>query len=232
MNGIDFERAIRAPFRDAEWVTKALLGLVFYILGLTAPAVVGAGVDYLNNVRRGDETLPDWSNFGTQWIRGFLVLVGAFLYSLPMILLAFVFAIPVIFGALFGDSDLAGAFGVGLLLLYIFIAVIYGIALSIFYLAAVTHYAVEDRFGALFEVRAIWGKIRKDHSYWAAWLFTIAVSILSSIVSTVLVATVIGILVVPAVTYLQIMMTAHLFGQWARGSIGADAGAALEPSAS
>jgi|GEM_PF-6116930 len=43
MNAIDFERTLKAPFRDAEWITKALLGLVFVVLGVTFPAVVGAG---------------------------------------------------------------------------------------------------------------------------------------------------------------------------------------------
>ncbi len=215
MNAIDFERTLKAPFRDAEWITKALLGLVFVVLGVTFPAVVGAGLEYIKKVRRGDDTLPDWSDFGTQWIRGLLVLLGAFVYSLPMILLAFVFVIPVAFAAIFGSGDAAGAFGLVLLLLYIFLATIYGILLSVFYLAAVTHYAMEDRFTALFEVRQIWRKIRWDNSYWVAWLFTLAISILGSVLNTALAATVIGILLIPAVAYLQVMMTAHLFGQWA-----------------
>ncbi|GAB4246619.1 MAG: hypothetical protein Kow00129_07000 [Thermoleophilia bacterium] len=217
MNGIDFERAIKSPFRDAEWITKTLLGLVFYLLVVTAPAVIGAGLDYLRGVRAGEENrLPRWDRFGDQWVRGLLVILAGIIYSLPLVLLAVAFALPPLFAALAGEYEAAGVFGVSLLFIYGFIALIYGVALSVFFLAATAHYAVEERFGAFFEVGQIWRRVRADGSYWMAWLFAIALSILGSIVSSVLTATVLGILLVPAVGYLQVMMTAHLFGQWAR----------------
>ena len=54
----------------------------------------------------------------------------------------------------------------------------------------------------------------------AAWLWAIVVSFAAGIVVSILAATFIGYILVPAVYYLSIMITGHLFGQWAARSYG------------
>lgn len=215
MNGVDIETAVKAPFRDSDWVVKSLLGLVWYILGVTVPAVIGAALDYVARVARGHQELPEWDEFGSKWVRGFLVMVGGFIYSLPLLLLGLIVLAPTIVIAAVSDSDAAGVVLALAAVFFGVVALVYGIILSIFYFAALTHYAIRGNFGALFEVGEIWRRVRGNGSYWMAWIFAIAISFGGSIASALLTLTGIGVLLIPAVAYLQLMMTAHLFGQWA-----------------
>ncbi len=62
MDSIDLSRALKAPFQDSEWVKKTLMGWLWMLLGVTAPAVYGAQLDYIKSVSEGREDLPNWDD--------------------------------------------------------------------------------------------------------------------------------------------------------------------------
>ncbi len=111
MDKIDLGRAFKAPFADTDWVKKTLLGWLWMLLGVTSPAVYGAQLEYIKSVSEGREDLPDWSDFGTKWVKGFLLLVAGFIYFLPVIVLGFIFAIPVVIAARLGQQRARGTGG-------------------------------------------------------------------------------------------------------------------------
>ena len=94
MDKIDLGRAFKAPFADAEWVKKTLMGWLWMLLGVTAPAVYGAQLEYIKSVSEGREDLPDWSDFGNKWVKGFMLLIAGFIYTLPIWILFFILAAP------------------------------------------------------------------------------------------------------------------------------------------
>ncbi len=118
MDKIDLQRAFKAPFADAEWVKKTLFGWLWMLLGVTAPAVYGAQLEYIKSVSEGREDLPDWNDFGNKWVKGFLLLLAGFIYTLPIWILFFILMVPGIIAAAASSAATrsAGLFGGGMCL--------------------------------------------------------------------------------------------------------------------
>ena len=225
MDPIDLGKAFKAPFADPDWFTKALLATVWYFLMVTSPALVGAQLEYIKGVSEGDETLPGWDNFGDKWVKGLLTSVAAFILMIPIWLMTLLFILPAVAAAVSGE-EVFGALAVGGMCFFYAFLFLYSIALWLYLLAAMTNYAMKGNFGAFFEFREVWERIRTNTSYWMALLYTLVIGMAFSVVLVVLEVTVIGLLLVPAAMYLQLMGIGHILGQWARHSY------ALAPAAS
>jgi len=222
MNQIDLGRSLKALFADKDWVTKTLLGFVWGLLVVTAPVVTGAQLEYIRGVSRGNEDLPDWSDFGAKWVAGLLVFVAGFVYFLPVIVLALVFALPALMAAIAGgDSDVFGALLGGSMCIFSFLAIIYTVGVSVLFSAAMTNYAMKGTFGSMFAFGEIMEKVRGGSGYFTAWLYTIVIAFIGSIVTSVLSSTGIGAVLSPAVTYLMLMASGHVLGQWAANAYAA-----------
>ena len=170
----------------------------------------------------GDETLPDWSDFGTKWVKGLLVMIAGFVYFLPVAVISVIFFVPIMIASL-GGSNAAASFAAGGTCLFMLIAIVYSIAVSIVFYAAVTNYAMSNDFGAFFQFSAIMARVRDGSGYFTAWLWALVAGVASSVAIGILSATGIGGILAPAVTYLLAMVIGHLFGQWAALSYGAPA---------
>ncbi len=95
------------------------------------------------------------------------------------------------------------------------LAIVYSVAVSVLFSAAMTNYAMKGTFGALFEFGAILEKVRGGSGYFTAWLFTIVIAFIGGAVTSVLSATGVGGILAPAVTYFTLMASGHVLGQWA-----------------
>lgn len=222
MNSIDIGRAFKAPFADEKWVNKTLLGFVWILLVVTAPAAMGAMIEYMKGVAEGREDLPEWDDFGGKWVKGFMAGLAGFIYMLPVAILGVVLAVPVFITAV-ASGDGSGALGglmAGGMCLFWLIAIVYIVAVSIFFYGAMANYAMKGNFGAFFEVGAVMEKVRGNNGYWTAWLYAIVVSFGASAISGVLSSTGVGAILYPAVAYLSYMITGHIFGQWIASAYG------------
>ncbi len=213
MNGIDFGRAFKAPFDDPDWVKKTLLGLVWGILLVTSPALVGAMVEYIRSVAHGNERLPEWDAFGDKWVRGFMVLLAGILYFLPVWVLALAFFVPVVLASGSNNSDALAAAASGGLCLFGLLAIIYALAVGAVFYSAVVDYAITGEFGAFFRVGDNIARIRANPGYWTAWLIAILASFAASVVAGAI--PVLGGLISFGLTYLAYMVGGNAFGQWA-----------------
>jgi len=226
MDSIDLSRALKAPFQDSEWVKKTLMGWLWMLLGVTAPAVYGAELDYIKSVSEGREELPNWDDFGAKWVKGFMLLVAGLIYTLPIWILFFILALPGLIAASASNGNAgAGLFGGGMCLFSV-VAFVYLIGIAIILYGATVNFALRGTFGSLFAFSEIMAHIRDGSGYFNAWLWAIVVSMGGGVIISVLSSTGIGYIVVPAVSYLMAMITAHLFGQWAARSYGVIAAAA------
>jgi hypothetical protein len=243
---MDIDRAIKAPFSDAAWLQKSLWAALWTGLFVTSPAVLGYRLDYIRNVANGYETpLPEWNKeFGRWWVRGFLVALALFIYSLPAIVLMLVGSIPLIVAAIAAGgnsgSSAIGALAVaggGTICLTLIVSILYLIAVSIFFSAAQVNFAFTDDFGALFRFKEITTRLRTEGAgYFGAWGMSILISFAAGVVSGIagtLVSTMLQFTIVLAVLsplasgfvggfvgFLAGLMTAHLFGQYAAKTYG------------
>lgn len=237
MNTIDIGRAFKAPFADEKWVNKTLLGFLWILLVVTSPAAIGAMIEYIKGVAEGREDLPEWDDFGGKWVKGFMAAIAGFIYMLPVAIVGAIFAVPVLIAAAASGDSSGGALGglmAGGMCLFWVIAIVYIVAVSIFFYGALANYAMKGTFGAFFEVGAIMEKVRGNNGYWTAWLYALLVSFGASAISSALSATGIGSILYPAVAYLAYMITGHIFGQWVANAYGiapAAAPAAYTPPA-
>jgi hypothetical protein len=213
---------------------KAAWAGLWAALGITAPAVSGYSLDYIRNVANGYETpLPEWTGqFSRFWTRGFMAMIGLFIYFLPAFVIMLVGFLPALGVLAVGDSQnavgaLAGM-GAASLCFTSVIAVAYILVMSVFSQAAVVHFALNDSFGSLFEVKAILARLRTQSGYFTAWGMSIAINLglafAAGMVGAILGAIVIGVpfagFAGGVIGFIGSMMSSHLFGQYAARAYG------------
>jgi hypothetical protein len=161
--GLDIGRAFAFPFDDGEWVKKILIGGL-----VTLIPVVGSFIVYgymLEVTRRSfagsDGELPEWDDLGGMLASGFFLWLAYMVWFLPIILLIICAAFVIIFSGLASGSDAL----IGISFLFMFM-VLMPLIFLVSILAAViqplllARYALERRFGALFEFGAILAEVR------------------------------------------------------------------------
>ena len=86
---MDIGKSFSYPFEDDEWLTKLFLGAIISIVPILNFAWTGYTVDIVRNVMDGVERpMPDWSEFGDKFVKGFLIWAAGFIYTLPALLIA------------------------------------------------------------------------------------------------------------------------------------------------
>jgi hypothetical protein len=184
---MDIGKAFSYPFEDEKWLSKLFLGAIVSAVPILNFAWTGYTVDIVRNVSDGVSLpLPDWSEFGEKFVKGFLVWAAGFIYSLPAFIIACLplglLAIP----ALGESSNLSDTFfsvftGVGIFL--ICLIVLYLLVFSFYFPAVYINFARKGTFGSCFEIGEIIKIVSEDTSeYLTAWLVSIVGAIIVSIV--------------------------------------------------
>ena len=103
---LNFEAAVRAIFKDSNWLKKLALGALFSFLGLFIVGsiiVQGYLLAYGERVARAEPyPLPEWEEYGELLRKGLLGFIVAFVYALPLALVGLLLAlitIPLIIAA-------------------------------------------------------------------------------------------------------------------------------------
>jgi hypothetical protein len=184
---MDIGKAFSYPFEDENWLSKLFLGAIVSAVPILNFAWTGYTVDIVRNVSDGVSLpLPDWSEFGDKFVKGFLIWAAGFIYSLPALIIACLplgfLAIP----ALAEDSNLSDTFfsvftGVGIFL--ICLIVLYLLVFSFYFPAVYINFARKGTFGSCFEIGEIIKIVSEDTSeYLTAWLISIVGAILVGII--------------------------------------------------
>src|SRR6185312_8300798 len=113
---MDVGRSISYVFQDPNWVKKMLIGGVLSIIPVIGTLIVaGYWIRIASNVANGYELpLPEWNDFGGDFMRGLKVAVAVFIWVVPLIAVAVCGLVPAI---VLGNSNgaaqsLAGVFSV------------------------------------------------------------------------------------------------------------------------
>lgn len=140
---------------DRDWIKKVLIGGLLSLIPIIGGLIVaGFMMRIMRNVANNDpEPLPEWNDFGSDLVNGFLGAVGAIVWTLPFIIL--VTCTSSISGAGGDEFGLIGLIGLcfGYPLLFISLLVI----TPIIYGRLIT----TGKFGSMFEFNEILEQVKR-----------------------------------------------------------------------
>ena len=161
---MDIGRAFAFVFDDDEWIKKILIGGLITLIPL-----IGGFVAYgymIEIVRRiyaeGDERLPEWDDFGGYLTRGFVLVVGTLIWFLPIFIV--MGCLVALLAATTSTSDGDGVAVLGGLMLFGLVSVmvlLIPVWAAVFLPILIGRYAIEQRFGAMFEFSEIIAEVRR-----------------------------------------------------------------------
>ena len=216
---MDIGRSFKFMFEDEGWITKILIGGILGLIPIVNFVIYGYQLEVIKNVSQDRELpLPDWDDFGGKFIKGLMVVIASFIYSLPLILVGVVyFVVMMIVGggaASTGSEDMSGAAG-GVFAIcsiafycvaFLYSVIVYGFI----FIPGVMRYAEEEEFGAFFKFGE---NLRVATSNLGSYIVMLLVIMLAGIVAEVVgvIACGIGILFT---IFWAILVSGHLFGQF------------------
>ncbi|MCE5259863.1 MAG: DUF4013 domain-containing protein [Chloroflexi bacterium] len=186
---MDASRSFKYVFEDKDWIKKVLIGGVLNIIPVVGWAfTLGYGMRHFKKIREGQELpLPEWDDWGGDFQRGIMILVGFLGYAVPFIILGIFSSI---FGAAGDDAIQRGnSGGVWMVCtgLITFVEVIYGIVLAAWSPAALLSYLKEEKLAAFFKFADIWAIIKTNSKeYITLVLMWLVAMVAASIIGTIL----------------------------------------------
>ena len=206
---MDIGKSFTFMFDDEKWGEKIAIGTLLMLLSIiplvnlfTALVLVGYSLRLLKNVAEGNETpLPEWNDWGGDWLKGLMLVLAWLIYSVPIWLLSGVGALV---EALANTQEIMTVCGVGVSCL----SGLWGLAMGIILPAGMIQYAMDGEFKDFFQLGKMFGFIRDNlGNYFLAVLLGVVASVVASLG---VIACVIGVF---ATQFWGSLVTAHLFGQ-------------------
>ncbi|HEY0735001.1 MAG TPA: DUF4013 domain-containing protein [Herpetosiphonaceae bacterium] len=215
---MDLKRGLTFPTLDPQWIVKVLIGTLISLVPILNFVGVGYALDVTRNVNNGQETpLPEWNDFGGQFIRGLLAVIIQFIWSLPLLVLVCPFAF-ILAGSVDADTGQLSGVGSAAVACGPILLMVVGLVLAPFIMAANTRFAITNQFS-----EAMPGPvIREVRSNMRPWFTILAVVIGIGILAVALNFCTLGfgsILFIPLSFYMQLVV-AHWYAQAHRQSTG------------
>ena len=224
---MDIGKSFSYPFEDDDWISKLFLGAVVSLVPILNFAWTGYTVGIVRNVSDGVSLpLPEWSDFGDKFVKGFFIWAAGFIYSIPALLIGCLPLGVLAVSAGVESSNTTDTFqsiftGVGIL--FGCLIILYALVLSFYFPAVFINLAKKGTFGSCFEVGEIFRIVSKNTSrYLTAWLVSIVgaivVGIIVAIISVLLgfivcIGWILAWLISALSSVYLFAVYAHLFGQ-------------------
>lgn len=240
---MDVGKSFTYMFEDKEWITKLAIGGVILLAGtilsfLVIPIIaafallLGYTLVVIRNVYEGNPTpLPRWDNIGDLFVKGLTALVGALIWALPIIVLAFCVVLVLGLTGGLANSDTSGARALasiaGLVILCLYcILFLLGIGVNLFIYAPLTNFALTNRLSEFWDFQGALRFVRANvGNYLIAFLLALVANFVASFG---VIACVIGIFFT---SFWAMLVIAHLFGQVARTNLTPTDSTTLPPPA-
>jgi len=206
---MDIGKSFTFMFDDEKWVEKVVIGALLMLASIiplvnlfTGLVLVGYCLRLLKNVAEGSETpLPEWDDWGGDWLKGLMTLLAWVIYSIPIWLVSGAGALV---EALAQTEEVMAVCGVAVSCL----SGLWGLAMGVILPAGVIQYAMDGEFRDFFQIGKMFKFIGENLSN---YLIAVLLSIVASIVASFgVIACVIGVF---ATQFWGSLVTAHLFGQ-------------------
>ena len=205
---MDFGLAFSYVFEDEDWVKKLAVASVLCLTVIGIIPVLGWGLEVIKRVIKEEPApLPDWSEFGQYFVKGLLIVLVGFIYSLPIIVLGSCNAGA---GTLLGNTgeDFAATVILILTMCLSCLYILYGLGISLVLPAALGNYAASGEFGSVFKLGEIFKIVKNNLGNYGLVFLGMLLSYI--IVPLGVVACGIGIAITTAYA---ILFNSHLMGQ-------------------
>lgn len=202
---MDFGRALSFPFDDEEWPVKVILGTLLALVPFFAQ---GYQVRVARNVVRGEKRpLPASNRLGEVFVDGVVLVVAAFVYFLPLVLIGCVIALPAI---LTNDGLLAFCAGCCVVL----VALLYAIPALMLTFMGMIRYAETGNFSEYFRLGALIRDTRQNASLlFVLLMYVFGLGLLALVIAPFVAVLIVG---VPLVNFYFHVASGHLIGQAGR----------------
>jgi hypothetical protein len=152
---MDLGKSFTFMFDDEKWVQKLAIGGLLILVSIiplvnifTLLVVTGYTLRLLKNVADGQQTpLPDWDDWGGDWIKGLMIILASLIYSAPAWIGSGIGALLGQFADSGNGSEVLGVCIAGLSCL----SAIWGLFVGIVMPSALIKYAREGQFGSFFK---------------------------------------------------------------------------------
>ena len=209
--GFDFAKPFSYVFDDPDWLTKILIGGLFYLAGFLLIGwffILGYVAQTTRNVvANHPRPLPEWTNLGDFFSEGVRLFGIGLCIFLPLMLLFFGIMIP---AGMIGSIDNEAADAIGGIMSGAIVCLLMPISLIVtFFLPGMLLFAsVERRFGAAFEFGRIWPFIKQNIGN---YLLAIVVYLIARFIGSFgLILLCIGVVFTG---FWALLITAHAFAQ-------------------
>lgn len=210
---MDIGKAFTYVCDDESAITKILLGGILGIIPIVNFVVLGYMVETIRNVAQGlERPLPEWSEFGEKFVKGLVVFIIGFIYTIPIWLLMGCLWVALL---AVGGGNGKGEDLIALVMLPLYcILGLYGLVLAILSPAILVKYAVTGELGSAFRFGELFGLITGNlGNYIIAILLTWVAGLIASLG---IIACGVGVFFTGFWAYL---VMAHLYGQLHRASV-------------
>jgi len=206
---MDIGKSFSYVFDDKDWLKKVAIGGLLNIVPIVNLIPGGYAVRTLKNVSEGkDKPLPEWDDWGGDFMKGLMVTLASLIYAIPMFILGGLSAAVSAIGSASSTSDaeaIAGVCAVGLSCLY----ALWGLVMGVILPAATVKYAKSGEFASFFRFSEIYRFISTNlGDYIIALLLSIVAFLVASIAGSILCG--IGLLFT---MFWVTLVGAHLLGQ-------------------
>ena len=206
---MDIIESVKFPSTDVGWIKKILIGGILLIIPIINLIVGGYYIKTLRGSIEGKPGLPEWDDWGDLFIKGLMVAIIVFIYSLIPLIVLFVSTGGAVTAAISSGDFSAGSmsaivggsmFSVVLMLI---VCLVLPMALSI--------YAKEDSIGAAFRIGEILSRIK---SVPGDYIITIIVLYaLLFIVNLVATIPIIGWVIIIFANFYIALVASKMFGE-------------------
>jgi hypothetical protein len=189
-------------------VIGGLLGFGSFLI-VPAFALFGYLVWVLEGSARGEEEPPTFEDWGDMIVDGLKATGVTFVYGIVPFALVFVSIFVIAGGGATGDTAGGILSGIGVLGMLVSFLVMFGL----YYIipAALTNMALEDSFGAAFDLDTIKQAVLSG-DYLVAWLIPFVLAALMNVAVILLSITVVGLIVVPFLQFYVQVAAFYMFG--------------------
>lgn len=235
-----FGEALRFPLAGDDGVKSILIGGILGLLGvLIIPIflVQGYTVRVLRVALEGGEDAPAFDEWGDMLVDGIKLFVIGIVYFLPpfLLMLISIFAfvgVASVSTAAAGEPNPSAVAGAGILGLLLMAVTVILFFLAAYVLpAAAANFARHDDLGAAFDFRTVIDAAFTA-DYFVAVVFAILVGMLVGIVSVVLSIIIVGLILIPFLSFYAQVATYYLFGRGFAKGLNLDEGSGAAPTTS
>lgn len=200
---LDLTETIKAPFKQ-NWFLKSIGGGILLLIPILNIFILGFAIKYVKNVSNKNNIIPSITD--STFLIGVKYSLGSLLLTLPLLLLN-------AFGAVTMLNQQANGGGAATIISGI--SALAGLAIAILTPALTMNFSNTEKVSSMIDFNAGIEIIKRDiGSYASMFVYVILICIIYGIIETICFITIVGIILLPSIIFLQTISIMNLWGQY------------------